>query len=206
MPRHPVEVRPATAGDMDALVDLWAQARAELVSQGRHVPVVAADAVRARLVEALADRQVDVLLARHDGQALGFVMLRTAALNPLVSVPVMQVEQLFVTQASRRRGIGRALLAATANAADRAGVDQVVCNVVPGARQTQRFWARWGFAPLVLRRGTSVAALRRRLLAEGRRPVMDDVLARRRTLQARLRARSEERPPAELPPAADGVA
>ncbi|MFN8077432.1 MAG: GNAT family N-acetyltransferase [Kineosporiaceae bacterium] len=206
MPRHPVEVRPATAGDVDVLVGLWAQARQELVDMGRHVPVVAADAVRARLLEALTDHHVDVLLARTEGEAVGFAVLRTASLNPLAPTPVVQVEQLFVSAEARRRGVGRALVAATASAADRAGVDQVVCNVVPGARATHRFWARLGFAPMVVRRGTSVAALRRRLVSEGRRPVLEDVLARRRTLQARLRSRPEDVPPAELGPAADGVA
>ena len=129
MARHPVEVRPATADDLDALLVLWAQARAEMVAAGRHVPVVPADAVRARLVDVLSDRRLDVLLAVQDDEALGFALVRTAGLNPLVTMPVLQVDQLFVASTARRRGVGKALVAAAAAAADRAGVDQVVCNI-----------------------------------------------------------------------------
>jgi len=190
--RHCLEVRAAGAGDLDALLVLWAQARAEMVAAGRHIPVVPADAVRSRLVEVLADRRLDVLLAVQDGEAVGFALLRTAGLNPLVTMPVLQVDQLFVAATARRRGVGRALVAAVAAAADRAGVDQVVCNVVPGSRETHRFYARLGFRPMVVRRGTSVPALRRRLVGDGRRPALEDLLSRRRSLRARVLDQAEQ--------------
>jgi hypothetical protein len=59
--------------------------------------------------------------------------------------------------------------------------------VLPHLRETQRFYARLGFGPVVVRRSVPVSMLRRRLAGDARATQVDNVLARRRTLR-RVRA------------------
>ena len=76
-------------------------------------------------------------------------------------------------------------MAAAAAYAEELGVDSVVVGVAPAGRDANRFFARLGFAPLVIRRIASVPALRRSLgtadpVAEARAHV-----ARRAPVRAR---------------------
>jgi hypothetical protein len=54
-------------------------------------------------------------------------------------------------------------------------------------RDTQRFYARLGFGPVVVRRSVPVSVLRRRLAGGGTVTLSDHLVARRRTLR-RVRA------------------
>src|SRR5664280_834960 len=89
-------------------------------------------------------------------------------------------------------GAGGALVAAAAAYAGEIGRDQIMVNVLPGARDVHRFYARLGFAPLVVRRVTSIAALRRRLGAAELRPAPG--LLRRRPGVRPLSSRAGVRP------------
>jgi GNAT superfamily N-acetyltransferase len=126
---------------------------------------------------------------------------------PIVDEPCMHVENLFVTPELRRRGIAKLLLGGAASVAERSGAEQVVISSPPSSRDAQRFLARLGFTPFVIRRMASTAALRRRLAGEPRRGALEDLLSRRRSLRARagstpaegIAAQRRPSEPVELP-------
>ena len=184
MPRVPVEVRRCTADDVEAVLALWREARADADRSSRPVPV---EQLRPRLTTALERGEVEVLLARWDARPAGFVIVRIAPLTLLAETPAVHVEQLFVTPELRRHGIARALLSGVVARAERECADQVVTGVPPWARDTHRFFARLGFTPLVVRRTVATGVLRRRLAGESARGAVDDLLSRRRSLRARAR-------------------
>ena len=186
MSRPPVDVRQAGGGDADDLIELWVQARAEIAGAGRAVLGGAPDVIRPRLLDALS-RQDDlhVLLARWEGRPAGFAVVRVGHLMPLADDDCVQLEHLFVTPSLRRHGVARALLGGVAGLAERHGADQILSGAPPSAREVHRFLARLGFTPLVLRRVTATATLRRRLAGESKRSGLEDLLSRRRSLRAK---------------------
>lgn len=185
MTRVPVDVRRAVVADLDDLLLLWGQARDEVTGTTRAVAGTAPDHLRPRLREALEGDEVHVLVARLDGVAAGYALLRVAPVFAITDGPCLHIEHLFVTPGSRRRGVAKALLAGVAAVAERAGADQVMTSVAPAARDTHRFLARLGFSPFVVRRVASTAVLRRKLAGESRRGTLDDLLSRRRSLRAK---------------------
>ena len=69
----------------------------------------------------------------------------------------------MVAPGQRRRGVGRALLAAAVHLADEPGIEHVLATAAAGSREGNRYLARLGFAPLVVHRIASTGALRRSL-------------------------------------------
>ena len=100
------------------------------------------------------------------------------ALNP---VGALVVDHMLVAPAQRRRGVGKALLAGAVRAAEARAVERVVMSVVTGDREANRFLARLGFSPLVVRRIATTETLRRTL-------GMTDVLTRASLRRRRLGA------------------
>ncbi len=195
MARATVAVRCATDADLDGLLLLWAEmydgwGRGERLRSRESVDGVA-DRFRALLV----DPDVCVLLAVAGADAVGMSILSGAALGPLSERTALQMSYVVVTAQHRRRGVGRALVVAAAAYADEHGYEQVMVNVRPNLRDANRFYARLGFAPLLVRRAAPVSQLRRRLAVPERRQVVEDVV-RRRTM---ARLRPLYRPPAVGP-------
>ena len=186
MTRPPVDVRHAGTGDADDLIELWVQARAEIAGAGRAVLGGGPDVIRSRLLDALSRHDdLHVLLARWEGRPAGFAVVRVGHLMPLADDDCVQLEHLFVTPSLRRHGVARALLGGVAGLAERHGADQILGGAPPSAREVHRFLARLGFTPLVLRRVTATATLRRRLAGESRRSALEDLLSRRRSSRAK---------------------
>ena len=185
MPRPSLEVRRAGPDDVEDLQRLWLEAREEVVPLGRSMLLGTPAAVRERMVQLLAAHDTSIFVATSEGTPAGFVITRTGRLTPMCDTLVAEVDHVFVTRDMRRRGIGRALLAGVAAAAERCGADQVVCNASPLARDTQRFLARLGFSPLVTLRAAPTGTLVRKLAGESRRGALEDLISRRRRLRAR---------------------
>jgi ribosomal protein S18 acetylase RimI-like enzyme len=175
VPRSPsrggLRVRPATPRDLPALVDLAVELREALVPTQEAGLRPATPAGRAlleqRMREALeaADREL-VLVVDDADVPLGMALFTVTSANALVDLPALHMSHAVVGGGNRRRGAGRALVAAAAACAEERGLDQVVVSVQAGSREANRFFARLGFAPLAMRRSTSVPALRRRLAQE----------------------------------------
>lgn len=170
--------------DVESLAGLWVDsrpaARAPAPGRGEHDLVTG-------LARAIARDGVKAFVAALDGADVGFVVLSRGPLLPLLDEPSVSIEHLFVRDAARRHGVGRALIARATTFAEQDGVSQIATSVPAAGREGQRFFARLGFSPFVIRRVASVAVLRRRLVPE---PCLarDATVLRRRSLRARSRA------------------
>lgn len=181
MSRNGVRVRRADAGDLDVVVRFAALGGGVRAVRGRRP-----DALTDRCARLLGDERHRVLLAvGEDGAVLGTAVVGTDPLSGLLDPPSVYLSHLLVAPEHRKRGAGRALVSAAAAYADEVGVDSVVVGVTPSGREANRFFARLGFAPLVIRRIAPVAALRRTLGAAD--PASVDHVARR-AAPARSRA------------------
>ena len=178
MSRSNVRVRAATLDDLDAV--LWLgrdlhEPAAGWPAPGRLPWLDASEGMRLRYQRLLTDPDHRVVLAVDEDSAepLGMAILGVDRAAALLDLPAVSVTHLLVAPAHRRRGAGRALLAAAVGYADEFGLDHVIVGVSATAREAHRFFARLGFAPLVVRRIAAVAALRRTLgltdlITEGR--------------------------------------
>jgi len=196
MTRRSVDVRRATAADVEHLLGLAVRARTD---EGFDRPSAHPDddTRREHLLAALDRRGTEVHLALADDDAVGALVLRVADLMVLTGGTTVHIEQLYVCPTWRHRGVARQLLAAAVAAGERHGAEDVACVLPPGGRDLQRFFARLGFAPLVTLRAVPVSRLRARLAGphvDGRRRIaLDQLVARRR--------RQLERGDQVLPPA-----
>jgi GNAT superfamily N-acetyltransferase len=164
-----VRVRAATVDDLDAV--LWLgrdlhEPAAGWPRPGRLPWLDAHEGMRVRYQRLLTDPDHRVVLAVDEDSAepLGMAVLGVDRAAALLDLPAVSVTHLLVAPAHRRRGAGRALLAAAVCYADEFGMDHVIVGVsATTGREAHRFFARLGFAPLVVRRIAAVAALRRTL-------------------------------------------
>lgn len=187
MTRAAVVVRDAVPDDLPALMTMWHELRDLGGRLDRTAPTVSEDGVLDRLKTISDDPHSRALVAVVDDSVAGMVLLTTSPYAPLFDLDAIHVHYLHVGEGYRRRGVGHALLATAVAAADEVGAEHIVTSVMPQLRDTQRFYARLGFSPVVTRRSVPVSTLRRRLAGEARPSLADNVVARRRTLR-RLRA------------------
>jgi len=206
MMRASVDVRHAVADDLLDVAGLCLEARDES-STPTQLCSADVERVRGQIGALLSVPGGRVLVARHEGVAVGFLLARVIEANIYHDAPALYVEALFVAPSFRRRGAGHALLGAAAEIALEVGADEVYSVPLPGSRGVQRFLLRLGFAPAAAHRVVQTATLVRRLEgdpAASRRGSrgLEDLIARRRKariethsgpvdlreLQARLRA------------------
>lgn len=187
MTRPAACVREATLDDVPALLGLWSELRDIGGRMERLIPGPDAAGLRDRLTAVTADPASRALVAEVAGTVAGMMLLTAAPYAPLSEQRAVHAHYLHVKDGFRRRGVGKALLAAAVTFADEVGAEHVITSVLPQMRETQRFYARLGFGPVVVRRSASVSVLRRRLAPSGAVTVTDNLLARRRSMR-RVRA------------------
>jgi GNAT superfamily N-acetyltransferase len=185
--RAAVVVRDAVPDDLPVLLTMWHELRSLGGRLDRSMPTVSEDGVLDRLKLIADDPHSRALVAVIDGEVAGMALLTTSSYAPLFDQDAVHVHYLHVREGYRRRGVGHGLLATAVATADEAGIEHILTSVMPQLRDTQRFYARLGFAPVVVRRSVPVSMLRRRLAGDGRMSLADNVVARRRTLR-RVRA------------------
>jgi GNAT superfamily N-acetyltransferase len=142
----------------------------------------------ARFEAILASERRTVMVACDEASAvLGFAVVLVDELAPMDPTPVLLVSDLVIAGPNAlRQEVGRSLLAAVVRLADDRDIDHVLVTTSASSREANRYFARLGFAPLVMRRIASTAVLRRPL---GIGEVPDRLAARRR-----LRAGRGDRP------------
>ena len=188
MSRPAVVVREATVDDTPALLAMWSELRDMGGRIERLMPGPDADGLRERLAWVATDPSSRVLVAIvDDDEVAGMTLLIDSPYAPLFEQRAVHAHYLHVRDGFRRRGVGKALLAAAVAFAEEVGAEHVMTSVLPQMRETQRFYARLGFSPVVVRRSAPVSVLRRRLAPSGATSVTDNLLARRRSLR-RVRA------------------
>lgn len=150
--RYGLEIRAADAADAPGLAELlaglWAELRAAVD------PATQPRALAARL-EAMRQERGAVLLALEYGPPSGVIALhwhRTLAAD----LPVAMIDTLYVAQDARRRGIGRMLLKAGAQAARAAGCGALELLATPDDDSLRAFCLATGFVPAGARFGRAL--------------------------------------------------
>jgi GNAT superfamily N-acetyltransferase len=191
--RPGVLTHPAASADLDGLVALCLDARAEL-QVGAQLCTDDPQRLRDQLVMLMTAPGGTVVTGTVDDEVAGLLLARIVGPGPFSDVVALNLEALYVRTAARRRGLGHALLVAAARLAEEAGATEVYASPLPGARGMHRFLARIGFAPAAAHRVMTTTALQRRLSQEpaavtgairrvpGRR--LEDLIARRRQARA----------------------
>jgi GNAT superfamily N-acetyltransferase len=174
----------ASRSDLESLARLWITASSTFLATE---PPGTAPGMAVTLRSALERECVEVVVARVDQHDVGFVVLSRGPLLPLLDDVSVSIEHLFVVPEARRLGVGHALLARATARAEQLGATQISTTVPAPGREAQRFFARLGFGPFVVRRVTTVQTLRRRLSWDDH-PRLDATVLRRRSLRARSRA------------------
>ncbi|MCU1690845.1 MAG: GCN5-related N-acetyltransferase [Pseudonocardiales bacterium] len=165
MPRGHIRVRVASASDLPAILNLVRDTR-QLVPHaiaGVHVRR-AEPAMVSRYETLLDDENRTLFLALDDEeQLLGMAVASVEELSATVALPAVHVSNLVVGARHRRRGVGRVLISSIVRYAEAHGVDHIVAGVISEDRETHRYLARLGFAPMVVRRVAPTATVRRAL-------------------------------------------
>ena len=170
MARGAPRVRQAEQPDLPALLAFGDELRDQLLpaseagGRTRGAPAATRLALEKRYREALEDPDRHlVVVVGEDEEPLGMALFTIASTNALLDLPAVHMSHAVVADRHKRRGAGKALVAAAAAFAEQHGVEQLVVSVSPGSREANRFFARLGFAPIAVRRVAPVAAVRRRL-------------------------------------------
>lgn len=185
MSRASVTIRDATDEDLPLITQLATEVGGitENFEVGARRLVDALGRDRTRFFDRLLHNpEVRVVVAEdlETGSISGIMVLSVDEVSVALDLPAAFISYLVVAKSRRHRGVGRALLAEATTFAEELGAEHVIVGVTTTAREVNRYFARLGFAPLVLRRIASVPALRRSLgMAE---PVAD--------IRAGLRRRS----------------
>ena len=177
MPVVTVRTREATDADLSAVVDLWDELRVSGGHLGPFGPPASASAVRERLTQLGQDSAHRVILAEIDDEIVGLAVLSRLPITPISDIESIQISFMHVRNDRRRRGVGRAIVESASAFATDVGADYVTVGVFPGSRDTNRYFARLGFSPLVVRRAIATSLLQRKLMSQDG---VRDVLARRR--------------------------
>jgi ribosomal-protein-alanine N-acetyltransferase len=126
-------IRPATAAELPRLADI-------------HAAAFDRPWTAAAIAELLAGPGGLALAAEEDGVVAGFVLLRTAAGEA-------EILTLAVAQAHRRRGIGRALIAAALQAVADMGAESLWLEVAEDNAPARRLYEAAAFGEAGRRRG-----------------------------------------------------
>lgn len=165
MSRSRVRVRPAELADLPSLLKLVESTDLQLGAPGgRQFQANTLANLPERLATILTSDERTVLVAVDDmGEIVGLVVAAEGEVAAITDVPALHISHLLVVPGHRRRGVGRALLAAVVHLADQRDIEHVVATAVSSSRDANRYLARLGFAPLVVRRIATTATLRRSL-------------------------------------------
>jgi ribosomal protein S18 acetylase RimI-like enzyme len=188
MARGNVRVRPAVTSDIPELITLTIDngVTEHIGRRGRKGdPGSLADRYHSLLND--LERLVLVAVDEASEQLVGFAVMLEEHIGVLAPTTTLYISHLLVAPSFRKRGAGRALLTGAVRHAEDREIDHIVVGVQATARDANRYLARLGFAPLVVRRIATVSALRRSL---GIADTMDRVaLRRRRTVRGVIPSR-----------------
>lgn len=169
-----VRVRAVTEADLPVLLELGEELRDQVLPiEGRArtgTTKASRGSLSQRYCEAIKDpaRHLVLAVGGKDGEPetpLGMALFTISTANALVDIPAVHMSHAVVADRHRKRGAGKALVAAAAAFADEHGIEQLVVSVHPGSRDAARFFARLGFVPQSVRRTAPVSVVRRRLTA-----------------------------------------
>lgn len=163
MAARTVRTRVATDADLTSVVGLWDALREGSERLGPFGPPTTSQELGSRLLTLAHDANHRVVIAEVEEDVVGVAVLSLLPITPISDVQSVQISYLHVRHDRRRRGVGGAIVEAALAFAMDSGADYVTVGVFPGSRDTNRYFARLGFRPLVVRRAISTPSLQRRL-------------------------------------------
>jgi ribosomal protein S18 acetylase RimI-like enzyme len=145
-----IATRPATAHDIEELYEIFEEVDALHREQLPHILQKPHGPPRDRdyVLELLADKSYGVFVAYAEGEILGFVQV---ALRDTPPIPILVprrfavVENLAVRSASRRIGIGRALMHRVECWAEEMGATEIELNVYEFNQSAFSFYRSLGY-------------------------------------------------------------
>jgi GNAT superfamily N-acetyltransferase len=179
-----IEVRDARREDAAALVELWRELATTAGHPSRLPATPSATAVEVAVSKHLADPFGRLLVAELDGHVLGMAYLRRTAVSPLHDDLTITVEYLHVSDAARRHGLGKALIAEAVAWAEHESCAHLAVVAPAIAREANRFLARLGLGQAGTLRFGTTHTVRRRLAAQ-HAPNLLALLSSRRSVIAR---------------------
>jgi GNAT superfamily N-acetyltransferase len=139
---------------------------------------------RASVTRHLTDPSCRLIVGMIDSVVGGMAYLRRTAISPLHHEITVTVEYLHVSDAARRHGLGKALIAEAAAWAEHENSPHLAVLAPATAREANRFLARLGLGQAGILRFASTHTVRRRLAAE-HAPNLLGLLSSRRSVLAR---------------------
>lgn len=140
-----IDVRPATAADLPALVALFHEMEVHYDGPAAAPAAAVIHAALERHVFA-PEARIDLLVADAAGRLLGLAFVST--LFPAAHcTPALFVKDIFVSAGARSRGVGRALMRAVARLAVARGCSRVNWNTARVNAAALAFYARLGARP-----------------------------------------------------------
>jgi ribosomal protein S18 acetylase RimI-like enzyme len=139
-----MEIEYATVDQAEAVAEMWVALADEQTQYDSHVlgernrSVIADELTR----HAVTDRLV---LARADGETVGFVMFALDRGSYEMDVTQGIVENLYVAPEHRNEGVGGELLATAERQLDTLGADTVVLEAMADNLAARRFYRRHGY-------------------------------------------------------------
>jgi GNAT superfamily N-acetyltransferase len=85
------------------------------------------------------------LIAECDGRAEGYAVAVVRMIPDMALAAVGSIEEIYVSDALQRSGIGGRLVAEALDALRRAGAERVQTRVLANNRSAREFWRRAGF-------------------------------------------------------------
>jgi GNAT superfamily N-acetyltransferase len=177
--RPSVLTRTANKDDLSVLLLLWDELREVGGRAERAVNPITAVDVGSCMLALLDDPGYRVVLAFVSDVPAGMAIMRVTSPDPLSGNQLVYVAHLVVSRPNRHKGVGHALLSAAVDYASARQVDHVSVAVYPSLRETNRFYARLGFAPAAVHRIAPVSVLRRRLGTDRGGSLLADSVRRR---------------------------
>ncbi|NOL38640.1 GNAT family N-acetyltransferase [Kribbella sandramycini] len=197
-----IEVRDARRGDAGALVALWR----ELTTIGsghssRLPPAPSVAAAEVAVGKHLADPSGRLLVGELDGAVHAMAYLRRTAISPLHDDTTVTIEYLHVSDAARRHGLGKALIAEAVAWAEHEKCPHLAAVAPAVAREANRFLARLGLGQAGILRFANTHTVARRMAAE-HAPNLLALLSSRRSVIARRAqlSRATAEPAVSYPP------
>jgi GNAT superfamily N-acetyltransferase len=124
-----------------------------VVEPNRRLDPAVAEEHFAVLMERVAKDTGRMFVAEEDGSAIGwgvFIVAQHPAFVVAAERTFGYIDELYVAEDARGRGVGQALIAACEGEARRRSLGQIMLGVLDGNTRAREIYARAGFAPYAL--------------------------------------------------------
>ena len=148
LPGEGIKVRPMGPGDLEALVEFWADMSNDPMVSGRFYPPTEENKAKWRswVLKVHEEDEEQVLVAEADGHVVGFILFRIRTDAPLWTPhKVAIIYDLYVRPGWRRKGIATRLILRAFEVMRSRGVDHVRVTALSANEPAIRLYRKLGF-------------------------------------------------------------